>query len=55
MCNVGVELGSIIEEDVLFVAVYGRYGTLGKFHSWTCAPKVETVVTRGVEELQCVL
>jgi hypothetical protein len=52
MCNVGVKLRLIIEEDVLFVAVDGRYGTFGKFHPWTCAPKIETVITRIIEELQ---
>ena len=52
MCNVSIELGTVVEEDVLFVAVDGRKGTFGEFHVWACAPKVETVVARVIEELQ---
>jgi hypothetical protein len=52
VCNVSIKLGTIVEEDVLFVAVDRREGTLGEFHAWACVPKEETVVARVIEELQ---
>ena len=44
MCNVSIELGMVVKEDVLFVAVDGRGGTFGEFHAWACAPKVKILV-----------
>ncbi len=48
VCNVSIELWTVVKKDVLFVAVDGREGTLGEFHAWACAQKVETVIARVI-------
>ncbi len=55
MGSVGIKLGSVLQKDVLFVAVNGRYGTLGDFQPGSCAPEVETILSRGIEVFQSML
>jgi len=55
MGNMSIKLGSVLQKDVLFVADNGRYGTLGEFQPGTCAPEVDTILSRGIEVFQSML
>ena len=55
MGKVGIKLGSVLQKDVLFVAINCRCGTLGEFQMGTCVPKVYTVLLRGIKVFQSML
>jgi hypothetical protein len=53
--NRGVKLWSIVNEDVLTIAVDLREGTFLQFWTWLCVPKIDAIILGAVEEFESML
>jgi hypothetical protein len=55
VCDESVKSGSIFQKDIIAITVNGRQGAHWEFRLRDCAPEIQTIIARLIEELQGML
>jgi hypothetical protein len=55
MCHKSIKQWSIIQQDVIAIAVYGGCWAIREFEMGRCLPEVKIILKRDVKEFQSVL